>query len=541
MMLTHLNIKNFITIKEADLDFNEGLTVFTGESGSGKSVIFSALYCLLGKSFPESYIRTGSKVAECEAIFNIKDYQDPFLESFSDDKETLIIFRQQSLGKPQRIMVNSRSVTQKTLKTIGSHLAIIVSQHEQLSLLNSQYQLALLDQLNPTISTLINQYKHVYSTYLSQKKELDEFEKNVADDSQLEFYKFQFDDIHQHHFDPSEDQVLIAQKKAYSATENQKKYFYDINNSINTGLSSLEHVSSLLKQCDDANLITTYEALQSTIHELSDISFTLSQHHQTLQQGQTISLSDIESRLDLIFSYTSKYKQLSLQQLCEFRDSLETKIKQSNQASLIRCELTSKLADTAKSLKKSARLINTERLLASDTLKQLIVPNLKELGFEHVEFDVSFSELSDFASTGIDTVDFMIKINPGETIKPLANIASGGELSRILLAIFSLFANVQKKQLYLFDEIDTGIGGIVANAMGLQLKNIAHHQQILCITHLAQIAACANHHIVISKLALENETITKAVYLNSEEKAPELKRMVGGESVIQSLAEVQIN
>ncbi|MAQ64146.1 hypothetical protein CL647_05535 [bacterium] len=535
-MLTQLRIQNFITIKDFSCEFHHGLTVFTGESGTGKSVIFSALYCLLGKSFPESLIRTGASVSECEAVFNIKDYHDTFLNSFSDDDETLILFRQQSHDKTAQIKVNSRTVTQKTLKEIGKRLAIIVSQHEHLSLMNHSYQLKLLDQLNPELVPLKANYKHLYEDYLSKKKVLTNFQASHSDPSKIDFFQFQYDDINQHGFSADEEQDLLARKKNYTSLESTKKALNTINSSFNRALPDLQQAYSTLTSINHDSLNHLTEPLQQHIHELEDISFSVSQSQKEFTTDHPLSINDIEKRLDLIFTYTSKYNVLSLQQLCVFRDELKTTLDSSKNAAKHLEILQADLQDSIAKLREQSDQIHAIRIASASHFKHDIIPILTSLGFETIDFDINFISLNDFSSTGLDQVEFMIRINAGEPLKPLSNIASGGELSRILLAIFSLFPNSYHKQLYLFDEIDTGIGGMVANAMGKQLHDIAKNQQLFCITHLAQIASCANHHLVISKTTSSTSTQTECHYLEQTDKALELKRMVGGESLIQTIA-----
>ncbi len=535
-MLTQLRIQNFITIKDFSCEFYNGLTVFTGESGTGKSVIFSALYCLLGKSFPESLIRTGAAVSECEAVFNIKHHHDTFLNSFSDDGETLIIFRQQSHDKTPQIKVNSRSITQKTLKEIGKRLAIIVSQHEHLSLMNHSYQLQLLDQLNPELAPLKISYQALYDDYLSKKKALKQFQDSHDDPSKLEFFQFQYDDISQHEFFADEEHELQARKKNYTSLESTKKALHDISSSLNRALPELQNAYSTLTTLSHDSLKNLSDPLEQHIHELEDISFTVSQSQKEVASEHPLSINEIEKRLDLIFTYTSKYNVLSLQQLCVFRDDLKATLDSSNNASQTLELLKNELQESMVKLREQSDLIHAIRIASASDFKHDIIPILNSLGFETIDFDINFIPLNDFSATGLDQVEFMIKINAGEPLKPLSTIASGGELSRILLAIFSLFPNSHHKQLYLFDEIDTGIGGMVANAMGKQLHAIANNQQLLCITHLAQIASCANHHLVISKTTSSTSTQTECHYLEPMDKPLELKRMVGGETLIQTIA-----
>ena len=535
-MLTALRIQNFITIKDFESDFFDGLTIFTGESGSGKSVIFTALYCLLGKPFPESLIRAGAERAECEAVFSIKQYNNEFLNSFTDDGDTLIIFRQQSRHKSAQIKINSRTVTQKTLKDIGNQIATIVSQHEQLSLMNTAYQLELLDQRDSDIALLKSDYQQHYNDYKKKQRALQLFESEISDQAQLDFFQFQYDDIAQHNFLPDEELTLTTQKKELSQRASTQLAYNAITQNLTTAINGLHTTSSKFTQLQTASSQKLSERLQSTIHELEDISFEVSQDQHGYENNHSLSADDIENRLDLIFSYTSKYKKLSLQQLCAYRDDLAEKINFAKNKSATLLSLTEELELAQNTLKHCSDAIRNLRINAASKFKHALIPILQSLGFDHVQFDIHFEELSEFNSSGADSIEFMISINPGNELNPLAKVASGGELSRVLLAIFSLQPQSQRCQLYLFDEIDTGIGGIVANAMGKQLSIMGATQQLFCITHLAQIATVANHHMLISKHSSTSTTETHCRYLTDTEKSTELKRMVGGEAIIKTFA-----
>ena len=531
-MLTNLRIENFITIKTFDSEFFDGLSVFTGESGVGKSVIFSALYCILGKTFSTELIRPQCDYAELEAHFDISNNNLTFLRDFTEGEKTIIVYRKVSKTKKQIIKINSQSVTQKKLKEIGSHLATFINQHEQLSLLKPSFQLELIDKIDTKITQQREIYQGKYTSYLSKKNEIDSISKTLASPQHLEFFKFQLNDIEHHNFQKEEEYELKLKKKEILQQKKDNQHFQEISSGLDQSLTQLSHLNSLVKYLDSIDDITKSK-FESLVEDISELSFKLSGLNKNFSQSD-MSLDEIEMRLDLIFTYCNKYKKLNLNQLCEFQEELAESVKIGENSEELLYKLNNELKIIEQDLILESEKLTYLRKQQSKPIQIEIEETLHRLGFNDLKFKITFSEKEEFSQSGKDSIQFMIQINKGSDLKAIQDSASGGELSRILLAFYSAFSKQSEKKLFLFDEIDTGVGGISATSIGKELSKIAQNQQVFCITHLAQIANLAQHHLVVAKNNYENETITNINYLDKSDNI-ELIRMMGGETFLKEV------
>lgn len=531
-MLVNLRIQNFITIKEFDSEFFNGLSVFTGESGAGKSVIFSALYCILAKPLNVDFIRPGCSYCELEAEFNISKLNNPFLNELTDNDDSLIIYRKLTPNKKSVIKINSQTITQKVLKEVSSHLAIFINQHEQLALLKPSYQLELIDKLDTKIINQKTKYTNLYKTYLTIKTEIDALNQTFTNPQQLDFFRFQYNDISEHNFNKNEELELKQEKKELLLKQKEVKDLNEISSGLDQSMNQLTHISSLMSPLDSLDDHLKKD-IETAVEKVTDLSFKIASTSTPVAYMET-SIETIQSRLDLIFTYCSKYKKLNLDQLCEFENELKKNIASSETFESQLVELNTKLRIILDELQIEAASLAKLRISQSNPIQTKIESTLKRLGFNHVIFKISLDKLDTFSATGNDLITFKICINKGTKLKPIQESASGGELSRVLLAFYSAFSENTEKKLFLFDEIDTGVGGISANAIGKELSSIAKHQQVFCITHLAQIASLADQHLAVSKASLENETITQVAYLKNDDNI-EIVRMMGGKSFLNAV------
>lgn len=538
-MLQSIRIKHFITIDSYMAEFHKGLTVVTGESGAGKSVIFNALYCLLGHPFPPRFIRQGAAYAECEAVFTIQPAASPFLAEFTDGDDTLILYRKLTQEGRKTLQVNQKTVTQKTLKEIAKHVAVVVNQHQHIALSQPSYQLSLLDQRSAGLATLQARYHEQYQQYQAAKKALLAHEETMKDTAAKEFLQFQFDDINQHGFEEDEEERLLAFKKEKKDRQQQLQQLQALTESLTTAQTAIAQAMQHLSPLADTATDTHMQALVTAQGGIEDVAYAAASRQQSLESPHAAYQHDSEcdARLDLIFTYVTKYKQLNYRQLLAYRESLRHKVAQLDDNASYYEQLKQQVATTESACEELAHQWHACRKKAAQQLETDVSPILKEVGFEQAQFQVSFSRLPTMGPLGYDQVTFCAAINAGMTPKPLQEVASGGEFSRVLLAMYVCFSKTTPGLLFLFDEIDTGVGGLIAHKLAAQLKAMARHHQVLCITHLAQVATVANQHLLITKKTHLNQTWSHPDYVNKGEEKKEIKRMMGGDSMFFSLKE----
>ena len=534
-MIQSLRLQNFITISTVECSFLDGFSVFTGESGAGKSVLFQALYGLLGQSLSSSLIRQGESMAELEGVFQLENGPVPeFLESLVDESGNLVIYRRLHVSKPALIQVNAKTVTLKTLKLIGQHLAICVGQHEQLALLNPAYQLRLLDSCIPEITSLMKDYTHVLSEYKTVMTQHTQCKAQTGDDGLVDFLRFQIHDIEQHGFSADEESDLKTMKKRFVLAEKQQQDHRDLTQALSQAQNALQQASGLCSKLDNCPDDLSLETIDRVLASVEELSFTCSRWDPG-KSNREWSLSDIENRLDLIFKFTHHYKQPSLSGLLMHCESLKTKLHDIETQSERLNELDSALKEKRDTLQTLASSLSRHRKQQSGTLTTALQDMLLNLGFDYCQFEIFFETSPEFLSSGLDRVSFLISVNAGEPAKPLSKVSSGGELSRLLLAFYSAFSDHEPHKLLLCDEIDTGVGGLTANAIGQVLKDLGTGRQLFCITHLAQIVQFSAHHFVVKKTAIDGRTESRVSLVSDECRSSELSRLVGGEQVLHQL------
>lgn len=524
--LQTLRIQNLAIIENCEIDFTSGLNIITGETGAGKSIIIEALELILGKNTEESLIKSGKDEAFIEAIFSPE----------------LIIQRKLRRGKPSQTLINNETVTLKTLKTTTSPRLQITAQDDTGLLKDPIAQLTLLDATNPTeITPLLITYKTARSHYQSAKSKL-ETARSLADASTQEkdFLDFQIDDIAQHNFEPGEEDELnnarSLAKNTNTITENSTQIITKITQSSALISEILHHNSKLpesdLKEKLDTDITAAQETIDAYAPELQSLRSELT--------TRNLDINHIESRLDTIFKLKTKYKQQTLDTLINYLQDLQAKraIMETATDSLSTLEETLKEAE--EKLNKISKKLTKTRQIIAETLENNIISAMKDLGFNDVKFKIDFTPAETYLETGKDTLIFQISTNPGHPPKPLHKIASGGEKSRIMLALKSIPTQTEKSTL-IFDEIDTGIGGLTANKIGEKLAQIAKTNQTIVITHLPQIATHATTHFKIEKTVIQANTAVIITELKPEEKTSELNRMIGGEKLKERLTPKQSN
>ena len=551
-MLSTLNIKNFAIIDDIQIIFKGGFSVLTGETGAGKSIILEAVNLLLGSRASADLVRSGCESAELEAFFEIDKNSHAGLmlkEQGIDNSDGLIIRRIITSSGRSRVFINSRQSTLELLKLVTYNLAGISSQHAHQGLLKEDNHLNILDEFAGTID-LKNKVKALYLKILPLKNKIKELTQALElQKKEQDFLQFQMDEISEAAILPNEDEIL---EKKRNSLLNASKTFEAVNAGIHEVHdkegSIIERLSFLRNTFE--NIGVTEEKLEQTAQQLSSTLFELQDIVQGLRDFSSgidldpSSLEQTDERLDLIARLKRKYGG-SLESLFAEYESMDKKI--STVAELkeqIKIHENS-ILKFENQIKQKAQKLSKLRKIAGNKLSELVREEFNALEMDKAQFEVAFDtqtttdvkdiETSDHKTIGpdgMDRVNFLLSPNPGEALKPLVKIASGGELSRIVLALKVVLSKSNSLETLIFDEVDAGIGGATSEKVGNKLKLLSQKHQVICITHLAQIAKYAANQFRISKEIIKNRTFTTIVPLDSHEKrVEELARMIGGKDI----------
>ncbi|TKC19845.1 DNA repair protein RecN [Robertmurraya kyonggiensis] len=538
-MLSELSIKNFAIIEELSISFEKGLTVLSGETGAGKSIIIDAIHLIVGGRGSSEFVRHGKDKTEIEGLFQIDSDNHPLFaraEEFGIDVEEGMIVLRREISKSGKSVcrINGKLVTISTLREIGSTLVDIHGQHEHQELMDETKHLSLLDQFGGEEIELVSQeYISIYQSYvetLKRLKDLSENEQQMA--HRLDLLSFQLDEIQNANLKLNEDEELIEEKRRLS---NYEKLHEAINLSYsalqgdNKGLDWLGLAMSHLE--DAASIDTEYketaETVSNSFYQLEDVMRSLRNELDSLEFDPE-RLSNIEERLNEINQLKRKYGK-TIEEILEYGAKIEEELETLQNKETHIEKLQKELSIIKKDLAVEARELSNIRQKYAGELTDLIHKELKELYMEKTVFEVRFkSDYENFTPVGSDKVEFYLSTNPGEPLKQLSKTASGGELSRIMLALKSIFSKHQGVTSIIFDEVDTGVSGRVAQAIAEKIYHVSVDSQVLCISHLPQVAAMADTHLYIAKNILDGRTRTSVKKLEENEKISEIGRMISG-------------
>ena len=548
-MLSLLKIKNIALIDEISLEFSDGLNLLTGETGSGKSIIVDSLSALTGERISSDLIKEGETSARIEGLFSLKanaDLHEIFYESGIelDDNENidLIVRRELSAVGKNRIFINNQLVTQAFLRKIGSFIVDIHGQGEQATLFNSATHLEMLDEY-ANLSSLREKTAEKYKKLASVRREIENLRDDEAQKLQLlDILQFQVDEIGKANLNAGEDESLEEEKRRLNNVEK---------------LSSLSEESYLLLYENEEATLTTLEKTARRIKDLSEFESSFGEYTESLATAQAVledlafvlrdfrgtlefspeRLTEIENRLAEISRLKRKYGGTIESVLAHFAESSE-RLRNIESADLREAELKKEFEAARENYLKTARELHDKREKSARKFEKELEANLKAVSLEKARFEIRItaneSDDKSFTAKGLDKIEFYFSANPGESVRPIAKVASGGELSRLMLILNTTTKLAEKSKTMVFDEIDTGIGGRVAEAVGLKLKELAKTQQVLCVTHQPQVAALANHHFVVAKESQKNRTFIKIKELNEPEKIEELARMLTGAQITET-------
>ena len=548
-MLTELRIVNFALIEQLSIQFQSGFTVLTGETGAGKSLLIDAIALLVGGRASTDQIRSGEDEAQLEAAFHLPDTH-PLLqrlrlhEVIGQNESELILRRVLSRSGRHRVYVNGSLCPLRVLEELGGTLVDIHGQHEQQSLLATAKQLDALDGFG-RLCELRGKYEHAYQGWKELRRRLDALESDVVDRARREdMLRFQVREIEQAGLLPDEDERLRSERLRLVHAHRLRELAHEAHvelqadeQAVLTRLGRVGRILAELAQTDPSMGDCEQSAAEAAI-PLKELAGRLRDYAQQLEADpdrQAI----VEDRLDLIHRLKKKYGG-SVDAVVAFGRRVQEELQLLENHQERTAELTAQLDEEARRLRTLAEQLSKKRIDAAKRMTTLVGTELAALKMEQAIFQVvvSVDESSDgLGSTGRDRVEFLLSSNRGEPPRPLGRVASGGELSRIMLALKTVLAEMDQVPVLVFDEIDTGVGGAVAAAMGTRLRKLGAFHQVFCITHLPQVASQAEHHLLVEKGLDNQRTSTSVSVLKGMGREEEIARMLSGSTITKKVRE----
>ncbi len=541
-MLTNLYIENIAVIEKTNIDFTRGLNILTGETGAGKSIVIDSINAVLGKRSSRGLIRSGAEAAYVSATFeDVSALVQKKLASmgFSAEDGTLILSRELSVSGKNTCRINSRPATVSALKDIGEYLVNIHGQNDNLELMNPALHIVYIDAL-AEIGEKLSAYRGLYRELKAVEEELSAADMDEAERlSKIDLLTFQIAELEDADITAGEYDSLNQEK---TALQNREKIAGELMRS-RIALDGDGEVDGALRMLDDAANSVRYAAgylpdlesasdrMASALYDLQELSRELEQTMDDIDADPG-RLEEIEERLDLLYRLRRKYGD-SEEEMLAYLENSKRELKQLTDYAYNREQLASRREELYQKAYHSAKEISAVRADVAARFRKDVEREMAFLEMPNVRLEISREEVP-LNTRGIDKLEFLISTNPGEEPKPVSKIASGGELSRMMLAIKTVLSKADFVETLIFDEIDTGISGSAAGRVGKKLKQLSAGSQVLCVTHQAQIAAFADNHLFISKSVHDNRTFTQVDALDEEGRVRELARIVGGEEITDS-------
>ena len=544
-MLRELDIRNFAIIDTLSVSFTEGMTVLTGETGAGKSIIIDAVHLLAGGRGSQEFIRHGAQKAEIEGLFHIESEKHPVHKKLDDfgiqASDGDVLLRRELNGKGKNVCrINGKLVTISILREVGAALIDIHGQHETQELMDEKQHLHLLDQFAGKLLTKAKEgYSHTFDKYTKLKREFASYNENEQQIAQrIDLLTFQLREIEEAQLVPGEEETLLEERKRL---QNFTKIFESISQAheaiqgeskgldwVGNAMSELEHAAAVDEQFKEAS-----ESVAGAFYQLQDTSTEIKRILDQLEFDPE-RLNEIEQRLGLLQSLKRKYGASVEDMLLYQEEQADELDKLLNRDQRLRLD-QEKLKELTEDLRIEAEELTMLRKQAAAKLSKAIMEQLKELHMGKASFSVQFNLLpkGKFDRFGQDSIAFHISTNVGEPLKPLTKVASGGELSRMMLALKTIFSKHQGITSIIFDEVDTGVSGRVAQAIAEKIAAIARHSQVLCISHLPQVAAMADQHLFIEKKVSKDRTTTSVKELAGRKRTEEMSRMLSGAEITE--------
>ena len=550
-MLQSLYVKNLALIDEMEVELKNGLNILTGETGAGKSIILGSINLAVGGRYSSDILRSEDEPGLVELTFWVENESQIALleEKEIYPEDGAVILSRKMIGKRSTSKINGETVTASVLKEVASILIDIHGQHEHQSLLYKKNHLSILDSFaKDTMYDVKQQVSELYSIYKQLKNELESSKLDEKERlKEASFLEYEIKEIEDANLKIGEDETL---EEEYRRMLNGKKITENIDEAYEYTNASNQNASDMLSRAIralqdaaryDEKASELYNQLSEVDNLLNDFNHELSDYRSSLEFSDE-DFYETEKRLNEINYLKSKYGNTISEIFTYWKEKQERLIKLQDYDHYLET-LQKKLKEAESELAMASLMLSNLRKEAAKSLQKAIREGLLDLNFLDVQFEIVFDDLDDYTANGKDEIEFMISMNPGEPVKPLGDVASGGELSRIMLAIKAVMAEKDQIETLIFDEIDVGISGRTAQKVSEKMAVIGKNHQVICITHLAQIAAMADVHYAIEKKVSNGKTKTVITLLNKEQEVAELARILGGaeitDTVMQSAAEMK--
>ena len=542
-MLLNLHVKNLALIEEVDVDFEKGLIVLTGETGAGKSLILGSVNIALGNKASKDMIRKGTDYSLVELTFSVSETCAKQLKKYDiymEEDNIITVTRKISEGRSVS-KINGETVNIKTLKNVMSLLIDIHGQHDHQSLLYTKNHLDILDKFaKDSVLELKEQIKEEYSKYTKLIKKLEEFNIDEGQKArEIEFAEYEVNEIESANLKPEEDVQVEEKFKKLSNSKEIVSALSEIYNALSYetagGLGDI-----INKAVMDINSIKGMDEkisqFQTELYDIDNLCRELTSQIYDYNSGMDFNpeyVREVEERLDVINHLKLKYGN-NIEEILRYKEEKEEYLEKLNNMTDEMESVKNQISELEGTLNNLCTKLSEQRKKAAKELEVLVKQAVVDLNFIAVEFEIQITRKESIGENGFDNVEFMISTNPGESVKPLVKVASGGELSRIMLAIKSILATEDDIDTLIFDEIDTGISGQTAMKVAEKMAKISRNHQVICISHLSQIAAMADSHYLIKKTADENSTTTSIKKLTRQQSIEELVRINGGSGITEA-------
>lgn len=542
-MIRELHIKNLALIEELHLELKSGFSVFTGETGAGKSILIGAIGLLLGERASTDLIRNGFDEAEVSGVFELNSPTKPLADLLGQlnidyEERELIIRRKITRNDRNRTHINQIPVPLNALKKIGDLLIDFHGQHEHQSLFNEENHLLIIDNL-PGVKEVKESYSLLFESWQKSQSALLELQqKTRALSEKRDFLEYQFKELKILELRSGEEDELESELSLLSSSTERTKHTEEILTQLGSSGDSIQkRISSIRKRLDfmqkyDPSFSQWFSDVENAIDLFSELeTFCSSYLSGIADNADPARIEHINSRLSKIQRLKKKYS-CDVDKLIEKQNMLQQDLASIENFDADRVFMEKKAEAALRDCTDAAKKLHEARKKSSDSFDQRITALMEKLGFKGGQLVTSFEPLSKPAPEGMELCRFLVKTNPGEPFLPLSRSASGGEISRLMLAIKSVLAEHDHIPVLIFDEIDTGVGGVMASEIGRAICQLSRTHQLLCISHLHQIASMADHHFLVHKETASDRTITIVKSLNNDEKVEEIARMLGGSSEI---------
>ena len=540
-MLKRLSISNYALIDQLEIHFEQGLTIITGETGAGKSIILGALALILGERADSSSIRDKERKTVVEASFDIKDYN---LKPFFDDNELdyydgeLIARREINPNGRSRAFVNDGVVALTTLRELMTHLVDIHSQHSNMLLSRSAFQLSILDNIAAHDDDL-KEYQQLYNRFRATERQLNDLRDNLSRNrSEEDYLRFQLNQLQEIALQPGEDDELEQQQRRLANASSLKEDLWKVSNMLNgeeqSLIDQLREVQATLANAEQnlSDIEGMGQRVNNSLIDLKDIAQSVAMIEETLSDDPAM-LQQVEDRLNTIYSLERKHGVRTVNELLALQQGYESKLSNIDCSEERIAQMEQLLSSQRQEASTLAVKISSARKKAAKQFVSTLQPLAQNLGMKNLSFDINF-KLAELNFTGCDSVEFLFAFNKNQDLMPVKDTASGGEISRLMLCIKSVIARSMNLPTIIFDEVDTGVSGEIANRIGDMMGDIARHIQVIAITHLPQVAAHGTSHLRVFKTDTATSTTTSVQHLSDDEHVTEIARMLSGNEINQA-------